>query len=699
MASSRDRPLLVFGIAIAVLGLGATPASALMRASVELYEGQESLVITSEEASDGVKSETLSLSDTGSAPGFVQVSVNGGADQVFPIGPECVANGLTQADCVIPVGTEIVVDLRRGSDTATSTTAQTVRWLAGFGDDTISGGPGTDVFFAGEGLVDNGADTFAGGGGLDVAQYQARTGNLVIRLDGVANDGYTGENDDIEQDVESIVSGSGFDTIVGSPSPQIITGGPGDDTIDGGAGPDIMFGGPGTDTVTYAGRNTPVDADPTGVGDDGSTTDENPPGGGGARDTIRDDVERLIGTNGGDTLRTGGVLRHVEGGPGADTLISGPEGGDLFGQTGNDTLIGGPAVDMLAGGADDDVISGGGNTDFLDGRAGDDDLRGEDGDDRVTGGPGDDSIDGGVGADVLVGQAGSDTLVTRDLAADDTINCGADVDVAVVDFVDPATVECETVDRAAAPVGPDPDPGPSPGPGTPTPPAPPPGGVGGAGTTVPPILTPPVIARAPAKIRVLRAGIRDGRLDLRLEITSAATGSLDLEYHSAGKRTRFRVAIPKGSGNKPTAWSLTRRLPSSQRRTTTGILTLTYAGDARVRPDDVRLRAANGRALMERGTVRLGADRRLRVGGTISSRAVGVVRIRLGYVGPDGKVAFLRYRARIRREKGEDRARWSIDETVPAAAAAGGQLSIQFTGYLPRRIRGEQTSKAVTPAR
>ncbi|MEA2425688.1 MAG: hypothetical protein QOH13_2098, partial [Thermoleophilaceae bacterium] len=41
---------------------------------------------------------------------------------------------------------------------------------------------------------------------------------------------------------------------------------------------------------------------------------------------------------------------------------------------------------------------------------------------------------------------------------------------------------------------------------------------------------------------------------------------------------------------------------------------------------------------------------------------------------------------------------WSISEQLPAAAArAGGLLSIQFTGYEPLRIRGEQIAKEVAP--
>jgi hypothetical protein len=84
---------------------------------------------------------------------------------------------------------------------------------------------------------------------------------------------------------------------------------------------------------------------------------------------------------------------------------------------------------------------------------------------------------------------------------------------------------------------------------------------------------------------------------------------------------------------------------------------------------------------------RIDASGKLRVAGTISPRAHGVVRVRLGYVsGAD--TAFLYYRARIAR------GRWSLVEQLPAPAArAGGQLSIQFTGYGPLRIRGEQIAK------
>lgn len=168
-------------------------------------------------------------------------------------------------------------------------------------------------------------------------------------------------------------------------------------------------------------------------------------------------------------------------------------------------------------------------------------------------------------------------------------------------------------------------------------------------------------------------------------ITKRATGRVELSYHSSGTRTRFTAPIANGTIR------VNRRLSPSQSRKTTGILTLTYAGNERVREDELRLRAASGKALIKRGTTRIDDSGRLRVSGTISRRAAGVVRIRLGYTATNAGVKFLDYTAEI--ESG----RWSIARRLPGyAAKAGGQLSIQYTGYEARRIRGEQLAKAVT---
>lgn len=217
--------------------------------------------------------------------------------------------------------------------------------------------------------------------------------------------------------------------------------------------------------------------------------------------------------------------------------------------------------------------------------------------------------------------------------------------------------------------------------GTPPPPPPP-----APAPPAPPSDSSKKEARFPAKIQVLRAGVRRGRLDVLARITGRATGRVKVTYASSGRKTTFTAPITKNRIR------FKRKLPKKQRRKTTGIFKLEYEGNDRVRPDEVRLRAANGKAHLKRETVKIDGKGRLRVSGTISKRARGVVRIRLGYDTGDGDVEFLPYRAKI------DDGKWSLTQKLPDDAAEnGGQLSIQFTGYERRRMRGEQLAKAVRP--
>lgn len=197
-----------------------------------------------------------------------------------------------------------------------------------------------------------------------------------------------------------------------------------------------------------------------------------------------------------------------------------------------------------------------------------------------------------------------------------------------------------------------------------------------------PVLT-PLSPRDPAKLRLLRAGIKDDRLDMLAEITRRATGRLTGVLTTGGRRHSFSATIPPDGRVR-----IDRALPSSMRRASTGIVELTYAGSARVRPDNVRLRAARVKAELRRTSTTL-VEGRLRVGGTIDSRAQGVVRIRLEVVEADAGIRSVTVNAAIRR------GRWAIDERLTGAAARGGQLSIQFTGDQLARMRGEQTAKQV----
>lgn len=236
------------------------------------------------------------------------------------------------------------------------------------GDDTLNGDAGDDVFD--EGSADSGSDVFNGGTGTDTVDYADRTNALTVTMDGSsANDGESGEADDVNADVEDLLGGDGGDTITGNASANTLTGGAGDDTLTGGAGDDVfdeeaadsgsdtINGGTGTDTVDYSARVAALT-----ITMDGATADDGLSGEG---DDVEADVEACLGGTAGDTITGNALDNSINGGAGADTLSGG---------AGNDLLEGAAGDDTLSGGTGDDVLDGETGTDTLDGGAGEGDI-------------------------------------------------------------------------------------------------------------------------------------------------------------------------------------------------------------------------------------------------------------------------------------------------------------------------------------
>jgi Ca2+-binding RTX toxin-like protein len=197
------------------------------------------------------------------------------------------------------------------------------------GDDDLSGGVGDDSF---EEDDDLGSDAIAGGPGSDWARYSHRTADLSLTIDGVANDGAAGEQDNLFLSTENAGAGMGKNTLVGSNGPNRLAavggpntfvGGPGNDNLTGGGGDDTFLegssangadgfaGGPGFDVVTYAERTTPLQVKLDELANDGAA---------GENDSVYNSTERVIGGSAADLLEGNNLANRLEGGPGNDTI-------------------------------------------------------------------------------------------------------------------------------------------------------------------------------------------------------------------------------------------------------------------------------------------------------------------------------------------------------------------------------------------
>jgi len=198
-------------------------------------------------------------------------------------------------------------------------------------------------------------------------------------------------------------------------------------------------------------------------------------------------------------------------------------------------------------------------------------------------------------------------------------------------------------------------------------------------------------APAPAKLQLLRATITGRVIDILAPISSRASGIVNLELFAAGQHFRWTAPINSADGRIRN----TQVLPAGMANNGgTGILTISYPGNAVTRPQVVRLRAGNGHALLDASRPAI-AGGHLHAVGTISTLARGVVRVQLEYYA-NGRTTTLERNARVANGA------WSLDFALTAAqqaqiVARRGSVEsyILFTGYFPRRIRGEMIAYQV----
>jgi Ca2+-binding RTX toxin-like protein len=214
-----------------------------------------------------------------------------------------------------------------------------------------------------------GAVTVAGTAATALFGAASVTNNGTTALLSDANDGLSGENDDVRNDVENLTGGTANDVLTGSTFANLINGGGGDDNISGGPGgtcsgagsdtdslnggdgndifqmgfasncSDLLDGGAGSDYANFEMRTAALTIDIDGAADDGESAE---------LDNVKATIEGVLGGEGADIITGSAAADDLHGGLGADSLIGG---------AGNDSLNGGLGVDTLLGGTGEDYFN------------------------------------------------------------------------------------------------------------------------------------------------------------------------------------------------------------------------------------------------------------------------------------------------------------------------------------------------------
>ena len=181
--------------------------------------------------------------------------------------PECAAAG-QDVFCSDQgeIGFSVFASLGDGNDTFVNNSTTGAYVDLGPGDDKASGGSHGYNFVGGLG-----ADDFHGAASLTSVDpwvglgvdYSDSAGPVTVSADNVANDGLSGEHDNVHSDVAQITGSrlgnriTGFSRAFGGAGNDVLAGTSGDDLLYAGGGTDIFVGGGGSDILWATdGNNT-----------------------------------------------------------------------------------------------------------------------------------------------------------------------------------------------------------------------------------------------------------------------------------------------------------------------------------------------------------------------------------------------------------------------------------------------------------
>jgi Ca2+-binding RTX toxin-like protein len=424
-------------LALAVLGVGASQASASYSGSIE----GGTVTLTGSAASD-----KLALRVRGGAPDILEADI--GADGT----PDLLFDRSTFTAVNVEAGggdDEIRIDQSGGAFTD-----ETVTMDGGAGDDRLIGGTGSDVLLGGPGndFADGniGADVARLGSGTDTFQWDPGDGSDTVEGEGGADEvDFNGSNASENIDVAANGSRVRLDRNVAAIAMDLdgierldlrALGGTDNVTVGDLAGTDLddagvdlsgIAGGGDTaaDTVVARGTDGPDDVAFGSAGDAivvGGLAADVRVTGAETGDDVRAETLGGDDTVAGGVATTGAAHATADGGDGfdhavyegtaaADTIGLFPEATDVVAvATGAAPFAATPTTEDVdvqgLGGGDAIAASNGLRGLTLDGGAGDDDVRGGSGPDVLLGGTGNDHVDGNIGADVAQLGSGADVF-------------------------------------------------------------------------------------------------------------------------------------------------------------------------------------------------------------------------------------------------------------------------------------------------